>query len=546
MAENDSILRQILRDADLYQPSVYDLLSFYHSLETVSEPLDGQFVPMTTVQPYEQERTLIFAVGLIPPSATITGRLLDRSASVDRLLGTATVGAEEAEEKRIEEVVKVTPATRGVVTPSRGAQRRSEKKLSEIHASFRPLVEKLIEEAAKEGISLVVRQGVRSNAEQDQLYAKGRTAPGSIVTGVPGGESWHNYGLAVDFGIAQPPNGVPSVAPKLAEWSTVGAIGQSLGLIWGGSFSDLADPGHFEYHPGITIQQAKGGARPSVSSEEYLPVGGTTSVTTSWVVDGSKNANQASRVLAKTSGADLSREKLTDRLSALQRAMSAQMLAAIEQIAKTPPLRLLVNPRSFRTSHEKIIADSGWGREGPILEFWGENQDKIEASGKIAAFFSLDVATGAGPGLTRTARQFSASYQNLMSLYLLYKNNGGVYFPDPLSLSGKSKNLSVLGSVYIYYDGILYIGSFDNFSITEAEDTPFSLEYSFSFTVRASFLLDHLDDAQYTYSRPKMSNSTTSGLTVGNSDPLGSSGFGEQLDPDVALPAPIADLLGGT
>jgi peptidoglycan L-alanyl-D-glutamate endopeptidase CwlK len=42
--------------------------------------------------------------------------------------------------------------------------------------------------------------GVRTVAEQDALYAQGRTKPGKIVTNAKGGQSAHNFGLAVDIG----------------------------------------------------------------------------------------------------------------------------------------------------------------------------------------------------------------------------------------------------------------------------------------------------------------------------------------------------------
>lgn len=40
---------------------------------------------------------------------------------------------------------------------------------------------------------------LRTNAEQDALYAQGRTKPGPVVTYAKAGESYHNYGLAIDF-----------------------------------------------------------------------------------------------------------------------------------------------------------------------------------------------------------------------------------------------------------------------------------------------------------------------------------------------------------
>lgn len=44
-----------------------------------------------------------------------------------------------------------------------------------------------------------VVQGRRTIAEQNGLYAKGRTVPGNIVTNAPGGSSAHNFGLAADI-----------------------------------------------------------------------------------------------------------------------------------------------------------------------------------------------------------------------------------------------------------------------------------------------------------------------------------------------------------
>ncbi len=39
---------------------------------------------------------------------------------------------------------------------------------------------------------------LRTNAEQNELYAQGRTKPGKVVTFAKGGQSMHNYGLAID------------------------------------------------------------------------------------------------------------------------------------------------------------------------------------------------------------------------------------------------------------------------------------------------------------------------------------------------------------
>ena len=169
--------------------------------------------------------------------------------------------------------------------------------------------------------------------------------------------------------------------------------------------------------------------------------------------------------------------------------------ANVEQMAKTPPMRMLINPTSFKVGGTKIINDGNFGRNGPIVQHWGDDRDKIDVSGKLAGFYAMDSNNLESPGLTRMARNFSASYANFLSLYLIYKNNGEIWLnesPDPLAKTSKPDNMALVGSVYILYDSTLYIGSFETFSITETDESPFTLEYSFGFSVRQSFLLDRV------------------------------------------------------
>jgi len=91
------------------------------------------------------------------------------------------------------------------------------------------------------GIDLHVVQALRTIDEQNALYAKGRTAPGAVVTNAKGGSSYHNYGLAFDV--------APFVNGKLnynIDWNPVAAIGKKHGFKWGGDFKSIKDKPHFE------------------------------------------------------------------------------------------------------------------------------------------------------------------------------------------------------------------------------------------------------------------------------------------------------------
>lgn len=98
----------------------------------------------------------------------------------------------------------------------------------------------------QKGIPIKVTSGFRSNADQDKLYAKGRTAPGTIVTNAKGGQSLHNYGVAFDVCFA-------TKTPYEGNWALLGKLGESLGLEWGGRWEEFPDRPHFQLMQGYTL-----------------------------------------------------------------------------------------------------------------------------------------------------------------------------------------------------------------------------------------------------------------------------------------------------
>lgn len=100
------------------------------------------------------------------------------------------------------------------------------------------------------GFSMVVTDGLRTVEQQRALYAQGRSAPGHIVTYADGTEKRSNHqpkidklGHAVDCCFLV--NGKPSWDVSL-PWKAYGALGEALGLTWGGSFANLHDLPHLE------------------------------------------------------------------------------------------------------------------------------------------------------------------------------------------------------------------------------------------------------------------------------------------------------------
>lgn len=109
---------------------------------------------------------------------------------------------------------------------------------------------------AEQGIDVIFTSTHRDHEAQDALYAIGRTLPGKIVTKARGGDSFHNWQCAFDF--------VPIVAGKAvwdddALWARCGAIGESVGLEWGGNWTRFKDRPHFQNTRGMTIAMFKDG-----------------------------------------------------------------------------------------------------------------------------------------------------------------------------------------------------------------------------------------------------------------------------------------------
>lgn len=107
------------------------------------------------------------------------------------------------------------------------------------------------------GIVVKVISGTRTYAEQDALYAKGRTADGSIVTKARGGESNHNFGIAWDIGIFDHgsylgESQLYAVAAKIA----ISAAGRD-GFEWGGNWVTMKDMPHFQLTTGFSIKETR-------------------------------------------------------------------------------------------------------------------------------------------------------------------------------------------------------------------------------------------------------------------------------------------------
>ncbi|MBR2565117.1 MAG: M15 family metallopeptidase [Paenibacillus sp.] len=126
----------------------------------------------------------------------------------------------------------------------------------------------LIRMAARRGIEVVITHGFRSIEEQNALFAQGRSASGSIVTNARGGESYHNYGLAIDFALRTPDGDIVWDMERddngngKADWMEVVDLAKGMGFTWGGDWTDFPDYPHLQMDFGLSIRDLKRGKRP--------------------------------------------------------------------------------------------------------------------------------------------------------------------------------------------------------------------------------------------------------------------------------------------
>ena len=112
-----------------------------------------------------------------------------------------------------------------------------------IHPKLQEKKELLIQLCEQEGIYIKVTEDVRTVQRQNELYAKGRTTSGSIVTNAQGSDykSYHQWGIAFDVCI-----NIKGSAYDVDLLKRIGELGKSIGLEWGGDWTSIVDMPHFQ------------------------------------------------------------------------------------------------------------------------------------------------------------------------------------------------------------------------------------------------------------------------------------------------------------
>lgn len=136
-----------------------------------------------------------------------------------------------------------------------------------LHPKLRPEAKKIYSEICESLTGNAIcrfTHTLRTFKEQNDLYAIGRTRPGKKVTNAKGGQSYHNYGLAIDIVLLvdKDKNGTFKTAlwdtktdfdgDRVADWQEIVAIFKRYGWEWGGDWG-FKDYPHFQKTLGKSV-----------------------------------------------------------------------------------------------------------------------------------------------------------------------------------------------------------------------------------------------------------------------------------------------------
>jgi peptidoglycan L-alanyl-D-glutamate endopeptidase CwlK len=125
----------------------------------------------------------------------------------------------------------------------------TDRRIGKLHPKVRATARKFIILLERNmGKKVRVTSGFRSFADQDALFARGRTIlmDGNkrvrIVTNARAGQSYHNYGVAFD--VVEIKN--HKALWSNPDWRSIGELGVQLGFKWGGNWTGFKDRPHFQ------------------------------------------------------------------------------------------------------------------------------------------------------------------------------------------------------------------------------------------------------------------------------------------------------------
>jgi peptidoglycan LD-endopeptidase CwlK len=139
---------------------------------------------------------------------------------------------------------------------------RSERNIMTMIPKSQVLARRFLKVAAGFKYNCRIISGTRTYAEQNALYAIGRTVKGKKVTNARGGRSNHNFCIAWDVGLFDKTTGrylTGATAAESKAYRDLAALVKSKagGLEWGGDWKSFKDQPHYQVATGKSLSQVR-------------------------------------------------------------------------------------------------------------------------------------------------------------------------------------------------------------------------------------------------------------------------------------------------
>lgn len=187
------------------------------------------------------------------------------------------------------------------------------KNIADLHPRLQAKLSELQTLCSNNGITIKIGECLRTVAEQDALYAKGRTTTGSIVTNAKGSSysSQHQWGIAADFYLHMDVDGDGLTSDDAFNnvtglFDKVGSLAKSIGLGWGGDWKSPVDKPHL-YLPdwGSTTKSLKEKYK---TPEKFIATWGNSNTSTTSASSNTTTTTSTRSYLMKGDRGDLVRE----------------------------------------------------------------------------------------------------------------------------------------------------------------------------------------------------------------------------------------------
>ena len=142
---------------------------------------------------------------------------------------------------------------------------------------------------------------------------------------------------------------------------------------------------------------------------------------------------------------------------------------------------LHVNPSQMKIQYNRVV-EAIQTRGGYVEQHWGDGAQEVSfdmaTGGFVRLFSGLSNITNPSYGGTRRE---TIAYDKYLDILSLFHNNGSIY---------DSRGSIVLqGIIKCTFDGGVFLGWFNNFSVTESAEKPFMFQVTTDFSVEKEVMV---------------------------------------------------------